>query len=107
MSRRTIVALIATLVIATPLFAAGAASDDACTREALPRTQTLVIAAAQIDTLFAASEAAESIETDTGVTIEMPAMEVVVARVGADGKLVLGCVDSAAAAKRFFETPVE
>ena len=33
--------------------------------------------------------------------------EVLIARVGADGKLVFACVDSAEAAKRFFEAPVE
>jgi hypothetical protein len=32
---------------------------------------------------------------------------VLIARVGPDGKLVLACVDSAEAAKKFLEAPIE
>jgi hypothetical protein len=34
-------------------------------------------------------------------------MELLIARIGPDGKPVLACVDSAAAAKKFLEAPIE
>ena len=34
-------------------------------------------------------------------------MEVLVARIAPDGKAVMACVDSAEAAKKFFEAPIE
>ncbi|HEX2834020.1 MAG TPA: hypothetical protein VHW00_13495 [Thermoanaerobaculia bacterium] len=103
MSRRLHAVLIATTFVAA--LPALAASDDSCTRE-LPRAAQTMTIAQHAESLFAKAEAVESIETDSGVTIELPAMEVVVARIGKDGKVILGCVDSATAAKRFFEADV-
>jgi hypothetical protein len=34
-------------------------------------------------------------------------MDVLVARIGPDGKVIIACVDSDAAAKRFLEAPIE
>jgi hypothetical protein len=54
-----------------------------------------------------ATHQSETIETDDGFMALGGSMEVVVARIGADGKPVLGCVDTEEAARRFFEAPVE
>ena len=42
-----------------------------------------------------------------GITVQGLAPEVVLARVGPDGKLVTVCVDNEKAARRFFEEPVD
>lgn len=104
MSRRLQAALLTTVVAALPALAA---SDDSCTREMPRAAQTTVTTTQQLEAIFAKAEAAESMETNTGVTIEMPSMEVVIARRDANGKIVLGCVDSATAAKRFLAAQIE
>ncbi len=102
MSRRFIVALLAMLGAALPGLASDTPSDAARTATLL-RTQRT----AYLEALFASTRAAVPIETEDGVAIAMPSLEVVVARVGPDGKVLLGCVDSASAAKRFLEAPME
>jgi len=73
--------------------AALAANDDACTREMLkPVDVQAVKQHIDVSPLFA--------ENDNGG-------EVLVARITPDGKAVLACVDSAEAAKKFLETPIE
>ena len=74
---------------------AGAASDETCTRNviverrALPAAGTMTI---------------KAVET----TAPLPeGVELLVARIGPDGKPVLACVDSAEALKKFLESPVE
>jgi hypothetical protein len=49
------------------------------------------------------------IETDDGggVTVSAFAVEVLVARVGTDGKLIKACVDNEEAARKFLTAPVE
>lgn len=45
-------------------------------------------------------------ENENGLTVEGFAVEVVIARIDADGKLVKACVDTEEAARLFFEKPV-
>ena len=42
-----------------------------------------------------------------GIAVEGTGVEVVLARIGSDGKLVKICVDSEEAARRFLEAPVD
>ena len=91
MSKRAITVAFFAVITAT---AALAASDESCTRETLKP-----VGAPQhinIATLFEKND-------------EMPleGMEVLVARIAPDGKAVMACVDSAEAAKKFFEAPIE
>jgi hypothetical protein len=53
---------------------------------------------------FAEIDAAASRETTDGVAAPMGSMEVVVARVSADGKVTYGCVDSAAGIRRALDS---
>ena len=99
MTVRILTFLLLVALIATP----AAALNDEC----LTPVQT-TSRFAEIDALFAAPPAIP-IETETGVSIEGRAMEVevMVARIGPDGKITMACVTSAEAAKRFLEAPVE
>ena len=63
-------------------------------------------APATLEETFAVSAEAKSIETEDGVSAAGH-LEVVVARIGADGKLVHACVDNPEAARRFFKAPIE
>jgi hypothetical protein len=56
--------------------------------------------------LFAAHNAdAPEVVTADGVNVPAGTFEVLVARIGTDGKPVLACVDTEAAAKRFLDAP--
>jgi hypothetical protein len=61
---------------------------------------------AQLDV---ASLFVEQVEQADGTVAAKPVsgMEVLVARIGRDGKPVLACVESAEAAKRFLEAPID
>ena len=72
---------------------ASAASDEACTRETLKPLAVPAQTRIDVEALFRAAP--------------LDGMEVLIARVGPDGKLVLACVDSAEAAKKFLEAPIE
>jgi hypothetical protein len=103
MSRRMLVAF-ASLALAAPL---AHASDEPVR---LPLRDSLVRMAPRLDLmqLFARLDRnAPSVETADGVNSPMNGMELVVARIGADGKVVMACVDNARAAAQFFEAPVE
>jgi hypothetical protein len=76
------------------------ASDHACTRDALPR----ISAPARLAEMFAGRDA--SVQTPDGVISRDGATEVVMARIGADGKPVMACVDNEQAARRFLALPV-
>lgn len=79
-----------------------AAGDRVCTPEGGARIQ---LATSDLAPLF--ERVREVFQTrEKGVFATMSAGEVVVARIDADGNLVLGCVDDAEAAERFFEAPV-
>ncbi|HJQ41299.1 MAG TPA: hypothetical protein VKB93_29515 [Thermoanaerobaculia bacterium] len=75
---------------------ANAASDDACTRDTLTR----VSARLHIDVV-------ELFEKSDAVPAQPEGMELLIARIGPDGKPVLACVDGAEAAKKFLEAPME
>jgi putative intracellular protease/amidase len=95
MSRRIIV--IAALCIAPAVLASDGANDRICTRDAVvrPVSPRPAIAAA-----FANKPA--QVVVEDGLTAPMGPTEVVVARIGADGKVVMSCVDTPEAAERFF-----
>jgi hypothetical protein len=61
-----------------------------------------------LDQLLPASDAEpETIETENGVSAAVVHRDVLVARIGADGKPVTACVDTAEAARKFSHAPVE
>jgi hypothetical protein len=64
-------------------------------------------APATLEETFAVAAEAKSIETEDGVSAAVGPIEVVVARIGPDGKPVMACVDNLEAAKRFLKTPAE
>ena len=78
-----------------------AADDEACTREMLKPVGAPAQAQMHIDVapLFAqTNDAGEPLFDGT---------EVLLARITPDGKTVMACVDSAEAAKKFLEAPIE
>jgi hypothetical protein len=94
---RTITAFLLVVVAAT----ASAASDEACTRETLKPLAVPAPTHIDVDALFSPDPAAGA------AAAPLEGVEVLIARVGPDGKLVLACVDSAEAAKKFLEAPIE
>jgi hypothetical protein len=101
MSRRWFV-IPALLALAAPLFA------DEFDRGACVRGTVARVASPQyeIARLFAFENTA-SVATEDGVSAPMGSMEMIVARIGPDGKLITACVDNEEAARKFLETPVE
>ena len=102
MSRRLYVA-VALVALATPLTVAAAEPVR------LPLRDSLAMMAPRFDLtqLFARlAEGAATVDTGDGVNSRTISVELVVARLGADGKPVMACVDNAEAAERFFEAPV-
>lgn len=57
--------------------------------------------------LFANAAKEETIDVVEGVASGNAPMEVVMARIDTDGKVVMSCVDTEEAAKRFLAAPVE
>lgn len=103
MFRRFHLALVV-LAFATAAFAhAESASDRICTPDGVAH---LVPARAELAALFARREP-ELTQTATGRVATAGPAEVMMARVGADGKIVMVCVDSEAAARKFLDAPVE
>jgi len=64
-------------------------------------------APATLEATFAVSAETKSIETEDGVSAAVGPIEVVVARIGPDGKPVMACVDDLEAARRFLKAPAE
>ncbi|HET8796519.1 MAG TPA: hypothetical protein VFO89_02455 [Thermoanaerobaculia bacterium] len=96
MLRKLVGAVLSSLLIVLP----SAASDDRC------------LTASDMENLHFESAAplfptapAEIHETAAGTFLRTSIPEVLVARIGADGKLVISCVDSAEAVKRIMESP--
>jgi hypothetical protein len=81
--------------------------DDVRSETAAETAVTPTLLRSDLASIFAPPEQNETIETDDGFMALGGSMEVVVARIGADGKPVLGCVDTEEAARRFFEAPAE
>lgn len=77
--------------------------DDATQDVQVPTTAPVVT----LEEMFTASAESESIETEDGVSAVVGPIEVVVSRMGADGKPVMACVDNIDAARRFFDAPIE
>ena len=91
MSRRFLVVTVAMLSFAAPLALAESAkkaADEACTPDAN-------VARVQAEPLDLHALFVDEKETPRG-------LDVVVARIGADGKPVVGCVTTEEAARRFF-----
>lgn len=71
-------------------------------------TQTATATApATLEKVFTATAEGESIETEDGVSAMVGPIEVVVSKIGPDGKPVMACVDNIEAARRFFAAPPE
>jgi len=100
MSRGRYLAIVVMTVAAALTARSEESADRGCTRDALPRLS----APARLADLFAARRG--SVETADGVASRDGATEVVVARIGADGKPVMACVDNEEAARRFLALPV-
>lgn len=111
MSRRMSLFLATALLAAQFVYAEKGPSDRDCTREkASPdelQVQVSAPAPVTLAELFATPVNDASIEMEDGVSAIMTQREVVIARIGVDGKPVMACVDDPAAAKRFFKAPVE
>jgi hypothetical protein len=105
MSRRFTCALtFAALAAATAVHAAPA-SDRACSRDGVAH---LVPAVDELSALFTNAAATRVVsDTENATTAPMGATEVLMARIGTDGKVVIACVDTEAAARRFLAAPVE
>ena len=124
MSRRIV--LVAVLALAVSSFAADK-SDHKSTRQEKTQQETpaqpeaavqpeaakqqdapqSAAAPATLEKIFTANAEGESIETEDGVSAMVGPIEVVVSRIGADGKPVMACVDNIEAARRFFAAPAE
>lgn len=126
MSRRISV-LVAVTALAVSSFvpaayAADRTNDQECTQqekaqqeaaaattqgEAAAQAVTVAPEPATLEASFAVSADAASVETEDGVSAMVGPIEVVVARIGPDGKPVMACVDDIKAARRFFNVPAE
>ena len=98
MSRVRFLAVVAAVMALATAAHGEDAVSRASTRDLLPRFAPL-----QLSALF--FRGAEAVETADGVNTPGEATEVVVARVGTDGKPVMACVDNEAAALRFLAQP--
>ncbi|HUP61035.1 MAG TPA: hypothetical protein VNA69_11505 [Thermoanaerobaculia bacterium] len=110
-------------ICATILFVAfGAlASDRDCTRDRAPRVivqsgegssvvhapRVLRFAQDDVEAGFSPPSKADRLKPVATFSSQAPSIEIIVVRIGADGKPMYACVDSAAAAKRFLEAPLE
>ena len=100
MSKRFSVFVLITVAAAAT---AGAASDETCTRNVIVERRALRAPAGAVP-------AAGTVTTKAAETTPVPlpeGVELLVARIGPDGKPVLACVDSAEALRKFLESPVE
>ena len=85
--------------LALLIASSASASDQSCTRDTLRP-----VGAVSKD---GGPPARQAGETPAVLVEPVEGMELLIARIGPDGKPVLACVDSAAAAKRFLEAPIE
>ena len=103
MSRRLLVA-VASLALAAPL--AARAEESIPLR--LRHSMALMAPRLEVTPVFARlARNAATFETADGVNSLAITAELVVARIGADGKPVMACVDNAAAAERFLGASLE
>ena len=104
MSRRVTVAMAIAAFAAATVLQAENAPDRVCTPDGVAH---LVPARDELTALFARSESHLVIDTETGEVAPMGPPDVLMARIDSDGKVVVVCVDSEVAARRFLEAPVE
>jgi hypothetical protein len=104
MERRKSFSVAATLLLATQIATAGIATADDRTVSATFLAD--VAAVTPVPSLMLWDRVAAMIEGEGGMIVVEPATaEVVVARIESDGTKVIGCVDNAAAANAFLNTP--
>ena len=90
------------LATAPFVYAADAATEAAATVEVALPSPTITLKA-----LFAAPASEEVIEVADGVAVGMEAMEVMLARIDTDGRVITACVDNEKAARAFLDAPVK
>lgn len=119
MFRRTHYVIAAAVLAILPLAYAGTPADESRTVEPVQSAEVAepaievaaspVVAEAQIradlETVFRPEE--ESVETTNGVMATITTGEVLLARIGPDGKVIMACVDNEEAAVRFLAGQVE
>lgn len=102
MSRRYFVVPVLLALAAMPALASEAAGDVSGLRESIARMTPRVT----LVELFARLNGdGVSVETEDGVSMQATSVEVVIARIGTDGKPVMGCVDNVRSAEAFFTAP--
>jgi hypothetical protein len=111
MFRRTHYVIAAAVLAILPFAYAATPSEESRTVEAVSTTEATppVVDEAQIRadlaSVFLPDE--ESVETANGVSATITTGEVLLARIGPDGKVVMACVDNKEAAVRFLAGSVE
>lgn len=107
MSRRFQVALAIVAFATASVVQAESPAERACARDGVVR---LTPARAELLALFASPAAdreSELIETPTGTYASRGPVEVVMARIGPDGKPVVSCINSEAGARAFLDAAAE
>jgi hypothetical protein len=106
--RLSVFAATAALVMTPFVYAADAADNNECAREEAAAAQIAAVPAPASRTIAAlfAADAQEPTETEDGVSAPGH-LEVLVARLGVDGKPIMACVDNEAAAHRFAKAAIE
>ena len=106
---RSMYLFVAAVALATAPFvqAAEAAVADRAVAEAVQVEAALPAPTITLKALFKTLEQEEVIDAIDGVAVGMGAMEVVVARIDTDGRVVTACVDSERAARAFLDSPIE
>jgi hypothetical protein len=100
MNRRTLV-VVAVVAVMT---ASAHAGDPARAREvALPQAEQRPL---ELHEIFAMAPGVIT-ETGNGIVSGPMQADVIVARIGSDGKLVRACVNTEEAARRFLDAPIE
>src|SRR5688572_25226900 len=79
---------LAVAVLALASHVSADSQDRTCTRETFPNAAARL----EVGTLFRVP--AEAIETSDGVKLPATSFEIVIARIGTDGKPVMACVDT-------------
>lgn len=103
MSPRMYVCIALAALAAAPAALASDEADRSCTRDRIARTVTSAPRLALVEAF--AKPQQEVI--DDGMTGPMGPLEVIVVRIGKDGKPVMSCVDTPEAAERFFKAAAE
>ena len=97
MNRRTLV-----VVAAVAIMSASAHAKDSAREAALPLAEKPI----ELRALFDHAPGVIA-ENENGITAGPMQVDVIVARIDSDGKLVKACVDSEEAARHFLNAPVE